>query len=81
MTNARRHAAGAPARVTLAFEPDRLEVAVENRAGATNGADGRSTGVGIMGMTERAAAVGGTLAARQLPSGFRVDADFPYRRP
>jgi signal transduction histidine kinase len=80
LTNARRHAAGAPVQVTLTFASDQLGVAIENRAGASNGADGRGIGVGIMGMTERAAAVGGTLAARQLPGSFRVDAELPYRR-
>jgi signal transduction histidine kinase len=33
-----------------------------------------------MGMTERAAAVGGTVAARRLPHGFRVEAQLPYAR-
>jgi signal transduction histidine kinase len=80
LTNARRHAAGAPVRVTLSFAPRDLAVTVEN-ATAMQG-DGRafSRGVGIIGMTERAAALGGTLSARPLSGSFRVDAELPYAR-
>jgi signal transduction histidine kinase len=55
-------------------------VVIENREGASKGANGRGAGVGIMGMTERAAAVGGTLAARRLSGSFRIYADLPYSR-
>jgi signal transduction histidine kinase len=80
LTNARRHAAGAPVRVTLAFEADRMTLAVENGEGRPEPIDGRGDGVGIVGMAERAAAAGGTVTARPLASGFRVDADLPYAR-
>jgi signal transduction histidine kinase len=80
LTNARRHAAGAPVRVSLAFEPDRLAVAIENGAGVHANGNGTTPGVGIIGMTERASAVGGTLRAAPLPAGFRVDAELPYAR-
>jgi len=80
LTNARRHAAGAPARVGLSFEPDRLLITVDNGHGAAS--DGRSNGagVGLIGMRERAAAVGGALSAAPAPDGFRVAAELPYRR-
>jgi signal transduction histidine kinase len=80
LTNARRHAAGAPVCVSLAFEPNRLAVAVENGAGAHANGNGTTPGVGIVGMTERASAVGGTLHAAPLPGGFRVRAELPYAR-
>jgi signal transduction histidine kinase len=80
LTNASRHAAGASVRVSLAFEPACLAVAVENGAGESTGANGAIGGVGIVGMTERAAAVGGTLHAAALPGGFRVAAELPYAR-
>ena len=80
LTNARRHAAGAPARVGLSFEPDRLLVTVENGAGATTNGSGVGAGVGIVGMQERAAAVGGAFHAESSPVGFRVAAELPYRR-
>jgi signal transduction histidine kinase len=80
LTNARRHAAGAPVRVSLAFEPACLAVAVENGSGAVANGNGSAPGVGILGMTERASAVGGTLRAAALEGGFRVDAELPYAR-
>jgi signal transduction histidine kinase len=81
LTNARRHAAGAAVEVTLVFAGDRMGVAVENGAGPPAAANGHGSGVGIMGMAERAAAVGGSVQARALPEGFRVDAELPYARP
>jgi signal transduction histidine kinase len=80
LTNARRHATGTPVRVGLSFGPGRLAVAVENGAGRTTNDNGSSPGVGIIGMTERASAVGGTLHAGPLAHGFRVDAELPYVR-
>jgi signal transduction histidine kinase len=53
-------------------------VTIENGAGASNGTPG--LGVGIVGMQERAAAIGGTVRAGPSQGGFRVAADLPYRR-
>jgi signal transduction histidine kinase len=78
LTNARRHAAGAPVHVRLSYEPSGLTLAVENEAGTPTNGNGVTAGVGIMGMTERASALGGTLRAGRLPDGFRVDAQLPY---
>jgi signal transduction histidine kinase len=77
LTNARRHAAGASVRVSLAFEAGRLAVAVENGPGGPSSGNGATAGVGIMGMTERASAVGGTLRAEPVAKGFRVDEELP----
>jgi signal transduction histidine kinase len=78
LTNARRHAAGARVRVRLAFEPSALTLAVENRTGTPANGNGATAGVGILGMTERATAVGGKLRAAPVPDGFRVSAELPY---
>jgi signal transduction histidine kinase len=78
LTNARRHATGAPIRINLSFEPGELAIAVENGAGAAGEGKDPTVGVGIIGMTERATAVGGTLRAAPLACGFRVDASLPY---
>jgi signal transduction histidine kinase len=80
LTNARRHAAGACARVGLSFERDRLLVTVENGTGATSNGSSGGAGVGLIGMKERAAAVGGIVDATSSPDGFRVAAELPYRR-
>jgi signal transduction histidine kinase len=80
LTNARRHAAGAAVRIALAYDRQSLNLVVENGASLESTANGASTGVGIMGMRERATAVGGTLDARATRSGFRVEAQLPYAR-
>jgi signal transduction histidine kinase len=80
LTNASRHAAGAPARVELSFERDRLLITIENGPGAASNGSSNGARVGIVGMQERAAAVGGALRATSSPDGFRVAAELPYRR-
>jgi signal transduction histidine kinase len=80
LTNALRHAPSAPVQVSMSFKPSSLAVAVENGVSTVNNGGGAAPGVGIMGMTERAAAVGGTLRAEPLAAGFRVDAELPYTR-
>jgi len=80
LTNARRHAAGAPARVGLSFDADRLVITVENGTGAMRNDSSTGAGVGVIGMQERAAAVGGALRTTSFPDGFRVAAELPYRR-
>jgi signal transduction histidine kinase len=79
LTNARRHAPGAATSVTLAYRADRLQLAIENDApGARNGNGG--PGVGILGMRERATALGGTLRADRSGERFSIVAELPYRR-
>jgi signal transduction histidine kinase len=79
LTNVRRHAPAAAARVCLAFEDDRLRVTIENEAGSAN--DGaRAPGIGILGMRERATALGGTVEAGPSNDGYTVMAELPYRR-
>jgi signal transduction histidine kinase len=78
LTNASRHAAGAPVHVRLAFEPSALTLAVRNGTGVGTNGHGETARVGIVGMTERAVAVGGTLRAASTERGFSVDAELPY---
>src|SRR5262245_21272927 len=79
LTNTTRHASGAAARVRLAYERDRLCVAIENDSGHERNRDGGGHGVGIAGMRERATALGGTLEAGPCPRGFKVMAQLPCR--
>lgn len=79
LTNARRHAPGAATRVTLAYRPDRLQLAIENDVSKTGNGNGRP-GVGILGMRERSTALGGTLEARRSGERFRLVAELPFRR-
>jgi signal transduction histidine kinase len=79
LTNARRHAPGAAVDVELHYDGPRLQVSVrDNGPGA--GDDGR--GLGLLGMTERAAAAGGELRAGPATGGgFLVRATFGVRDP
>ncbi|HJS96705.1 MAG TPA: histidine kinase [Solirubrobacteraceae bacterium] len=82
LTNALRYAGPTTARVTLAYTEDELRVEI---ADAGRGrADGMPEGAGhgIIGMRERAEAVGGTLIAGAAPDGgFRVQARLPLGAP
>jgi signal transduction histidine kinase len=92
LTNTTRHAAGACARVRLAFRPGVLALSVEDDGAApAPGAGPRGPaprpealspdaplGHGIIGMRERASALGGWLTAGpRAGGGFRVRAELP----
>jgi signal transduction histidine kinase len=75
LTNTVRHSGGHAAQVRLRYDADALTIEVDDdgRAAATP-----QPGNGVVGMTERARAVGGTLDAGPLPGGgFRVLARLP----
>jgi signal transduction histidine kinase len=78
LTNVTRHAGARHVSVSIVRRENELELAVEDDgAGAPGGADVR-VGNGILGMRERAAAIGGDLEAGPLPGGgFRVHARLP----
>src|SRR5690349_5320644 len=77
LTNARRHAAGAAVDVELRYAGDVLRLRIrDNGPGLTD----RHTGHGLLGMRERAAAVGGSLQTGEAPGGgFRIEAELPAR--
>jgi signal transduction histidine kinase len=76
VTNVIRHAGPASAHLKLTYAADELIVEGADTGRGTPGADGN----GLPGMRERAAALGGTLAAEPSPSGgFRVEARLPAR--
>lgn len=87
LTNVARHAAGAAAHVMIIRSADRLIVQVTDdgpgpsRTGAA--VDQQQTrGSGLIGMSERARAVGGDVVTGPGRSGgFIVRAEFPLRRP
>jgi signal transduction histidine kinase len=77
LTNVRRHAPGASARVRVAYGPDDVEVEVDDDGpGPDRG--GVVAGNGLTGMGERAAALDGELQTGRGPrGGFRVLARLP----
>jgi signal transduction histidine kinase len=98
LTNVSRHAGPACASVRLRYGPDTLTVQVDNDApGAAGGADtadggdgagpvgaepAPARGLGLIGMRERVAALGGRLdAGPREQGGFRVRAELPAQAP
>jgi signal transduction histidine kinase len=80
LTNARRHAPGAAVDVEISYGADALRLWVrDNGPGpAPDAAAAAPAGHGLTGMTERAAMVGGKLAAGPAPfGGFLVEAVLP----
>lgn len=88
LTNAHKHAPGAPITVALRYEPDALVVEVANPA-APEPVGARAGGAapavvsgdqGLTGLRERARLVGGMVHAGPTPgAGFRLAAVLPYR--
>lgn len=77
LTNVVRHSGSRHARVRLAHDADVLRLRVDDDGPAT-GADAGGSGNGLVGMRERAAALGGTIEAGPRPDGgFRVLAVLP----
>ena len=75
LTNVLRHAGDTPAWVTVHCSAGSLLVEVRDRGRGP--VDGAPAGLGIAGMRERAAAVGGRLEAGAAEDGFVVRAELP----
>ncbi|WP_369270224.1 sensor histidine kinase [Streptomyces sp. R11] len=82
LTNAHKHAPGAPITVALRYEPDSLVVEVANGpvpAGAPAAPPAVSGGQGLAGLRERARLVGGMVHTGPGPDGgFRLAGVLPY---
>jgi signal transduction histidine kinase len=74
LTNAQKHGSGAAARLRLAYSPAGLAISIANDAAAQDRTGG---GHGLVGMRERAAAVGGSLNAGREDGQFVVTAFLP----
>ena len=81
LTNVRKHAQTSAATVRLGYDPAELRITVEDAGiGVESTVDGN--GHGIVGMAERAAALGGTMDAGPRPGGgFRVRVTLPISAP
>ncbi|MFC1432696.1 sensor histidine kinase [Streptacidiphilus sp. N1-3] len=79
LTNARRHAPGAAVDVELHYAEDSLRLRIrDNGPGASDAAE--FGGHGLLGMSERAAAVGGTLRTGSAAgTGYLVEAVLPAK--
>ncbi|WP_344956038.1 sensor histidine kinase [Actinomadura miaoliensis] len=83
LTNVTKHAGTGSARVRLVWNRDRVTITVADDGGDGPGAStvpDRPPGYGLIGMRERATAVGGHLSAGRRPEGgFLVSAQLPLR--
>ncbi|WP_226360602.1 histidine kinase [Pseudonocardia sp. ICBG1142] len=80
LSNARKHAPGAPVTVHLRRDGDGAELEVVDVAGVPP-APGDGEGSGLTGMAERAALVGAELQTGPTPDGWRVRLRLPARSP
>ncbi|MEV6825724.1 histidine kinase [Amycolatopsis sp. NPDC051102] len=81
LTNVRKHAPGASARVSLRYHPGGLDVSVDSTAAARPpdpALAGSGSGAGLTGLRQRVELVGGRFDAGPVPGGgFRVGAILP----
>jgi signal transduction histidine kinase len=79
LTNARRHAPGAAVDVELCYGDDALRLRVRDNGPGPSG-ETKPSGHGLLGMRERALAVGGSLRTGAAPGGgFYVEAILPAK--
>lgn len=76
LANAARHAPGAAVSVEIGVRPEGVDVVVGNGGGGAGPTPG-GAGVGLIGMRERVAALGGRLAAGPAGAGWEVRAHVP----
>jgi signal transduction histidine kinase len=83
MTNVVKHASATEASIVLRRTDDRVDLTIDDNGTGFDPSiawrrDERGLGLGLFGMEERVALVGGSLAIRQLvPTGTRVVATIP----
>lgn len=82
LTNVIRHAGGARTTVAVHRRTDRLELHIRNQAGVQPQDPPSGTGLGLLGMRERATLHGGRCSAGpELGGGFLVSATLPLGAP
>lgn len=82
LTNVLHHAGKVPTDVVIRNGVEGIELEIRNPRSLHPPSGSHGDGVGIIGMRERAASVGGTVKAGATEDGgFRVTAALPHRRP
>jgi signal transduction histidine kinase len=78
LTNTLKHSAASRADVHVRYWPDELEVEIVDDGRPNGGSSSESSGLGLIGMRERAALHGGQLSAGPLTGGgFAVKVRLP----
>lgn len=81
LTNVARHAGPVPVVLSLHHGSDHVRLRIANEPGPASSPSAPSTGVGVVGMAERAESLGGSLLAGPADDGgFVVDAVIPYHQ-
>jgi signal transduction histidine kinase len=80
LTNAAKHAPGSRVRLSLGHREGAMMIELENEL-VPGAPQGDGTGVGLLGLRERAQAVGGTVQAGPHGRGWRVAAALPVAAP
>ncbi|AQS71825.1 sensor histidine kinase [Streptomyces pactum] len=79
LTNAAKHAPGAPVAVRVLHRPDETVVTIVNeRPGGADRPSATGSGAGLIGLDERVRLAGGTLRTGPGPDGFEVHARLPH---
>jgi signal transduction histidine kinase len=82
LTNVMRHSGATSATVGLTYGERELTVQVDDNGDARDSKSDATSGSGLVGMRERAAALGGVFEAGPAPTGgFRVCARLPLASP
>ncbi|MQA02344.1 MAG: histidine kinase [Streptosporangiales bacterium] len=82
LTNVGKHAGGVPTRVARQYSRDHVEVTVHNERPVRPVSSPPGSGLGLVGLRERARLLGGTLdAGRDADDGFTVHARLPVPEP
>jgi signal transduction histidine kinase len=77
VTNARKHAAGAPVRIALTFGEASTRLSIDNRQTGASALAATGAGYGLQGMRERLELVGGSLTAGPRGDSWCVRAEVP----
>jgi len=80
LTNARRHAPGAPTTLDLDWDDDMLTITASTPGGRSTEGRAAGGGHGLAGMRERVTSAGGTMTVREGPP-FEVELRLPGERP
>jgi signal transduction histidine kinase len=83
LTNAARHAPGAPVTVTVDYRDAEVALTIADRGASVPRIESTTNagGFGLIGMHERVSALGGDVTAACLDIGFRVTARVPAPTP
>lgn len=79
LTNAIRHAGGAPVRVSVSRGPEKIDIVIADSGTNANGST-TGTGLGLLGLRERLSVFNGSIETSSTVDGWRLAATVPVAR-